>query len=115
MDYFFDFLFGVRGIKQQTVPLPVARLREGGFFYVRMLRLQFFEIFFAVAENEFYHAEVFKYYSEDHHYLHINEDYPLYMEETPEVDIETDYPEEIEEGEGEDEIYTGDIFEGIDH
>ena len=62
------------------------------------------------------HVELyFKYYLSDHRYLHINEDYPLYMEETPEVDIETEYPEDIEEGEGEDEIYTGDIFEGLNH
>ena len=62
------------------------------------------------------HVEIlFKYYLQDNHFLYVNEDYPLYMEEKPEVDIESDYPEDIEEGEGEDEIYTGDIFEGIDH
>ncbi len=62
------------------------------------------------------HIELlFKYYLSDHHELHINEQYPLYMEETPEVEVESDYPEDIEEGEGEDEIYTGDIFEGIKH
>ena len=62
------------------------------------------------------HIEIlFKYYLQDNHYLYVNEDYPLYMEEKPEVELETDYPEDLEEGEGEDEIYTGDIFEGIDH
>ena len=30
------------------------------------------------------------------------------------VDVEGDeYPEDIEEGEGEDQIFTGDIFEGL--
>ena len=62
------------------------------------------------------HVEIlFKYYLQDNHYLYVNEDYPLYMEEKPEIELETDYPEDLEEGEGEDEIYTGDIFEGIDH
>lgn len=60
------------------------------------------------------HVEIiFKYYLSDHHHLEINDDYPLYLEEQPEVEIETDYPDDIEEGEGEDEIYTGDIFEGL--
>ena len=58
---------------------------------------------------------VFRYYLSDNHTLHINEDYPLYMEEKVEAQYDTDYPEDIEEGEGEDEIYTGDIFEGLDH
>ena len=60
------------------------------------------------------HVEIlFKYYLSDHHHLEINEEYPLYLEEQPDVEIETEYPDDIEEGEGEDEIYTGDIFEGI--
>lgn len=62
------------------------------------------------------HIEIiFKYYLSDHRYIHINEEYPLYLEEQPEVDVQTDYPDDIEEGEGEDEIYTGDIFEGLNH
>lgn len=60
------------------------------------------------------HIEIlFKYYSSDHHHLEINEEYPLYLEEQPDVEIDTEYPDDIEEGEGEDEIYTGDIFEGL--
>lgn len=62
------------------------------------------------------HVEiVFRYYLSDHRYLHINDDYPLYLDEKPSVDIEAEYPDDIEEGEGEDEIYTGDIFEGLKH
>lgn len=57
----------------------------------------------------------FHYYLYDHHALHVNKDYPLYLEERPDIQIETGYSEELEEGEGEDEIYTGDIFSGIDH
>lgn len=60
------------------------------------------------------HVEIlFKYYSIDHHLLEVNDDYPLYLEETPDVEIDTEYPDDIEEGEGEDEIYTGDIFAGL--
>ena len=60
------------------------------------------------------HVEIlFKYYLSDHHLLEINDDYPLYLEETPDVEIDTEYPDDIEEGEGEDEIYTGDIFAGL--
>ena len=60
------------------------------------------------------HVEIrFEYYLSDHHYLHVNEQYPLYLEEQPSVEVETEYPDDIEEGEGEDEIYTGDIFEGL--
>ena len=60
------------------------------------------------------HVEIlFKYYLSNHHHLEINEQYPLYLEEQADVEIETEYPDDIEEGEGEDEIYTGDIFEGI--
>ena len=56
----------------------------------------------------------FRYYLSDHHSLHLNEDYPLYLEAKDEIEVESDYSsEELEEGEGEDEIYTGDIFEGI--
>lgn len=55
----------------------------------------------------------FRYYLSDHHSLHINEDYPLYLEGQTEVEIESEVSEELEEGEGEDEIYTGDIFKGL--
>lgn len=55
----------------------------------------------------------FHYYLSDHHALHVNPDYPLYLEERGEVEFESESSEELEEGEGEDEIYTGDIFEGI--
>ena len=62
------------------------------------------------------HVEIrFEYYLSDHHYLHVNEQYPLYLEEQPSVEVETEYPDDIEEGEEEDEIYTGDIFEGLKH
>ena len=56
---------------------------------------------------------VFKYYSVDHYYKHLNPDYPLFLEDKNIVNMEETYSEEMEEGEGEDEIFTGDIFESI--
>ena len=60
------------------------------------------------------HLEVlFKYYSVDHYYKHLNPDYPLFLEDKNTVTFREEYSEEMEEGEGEDQIYTEDIFKGI--
>ena len=60
------------------------------------------------------HIEIlFKYYLSDHHSLEVNDDYPLYLEEQNDIEVDTEYPDDIEEGEGEDQIYTGDMFEGL--
>lgn len=56
---------------------------------------------------------VFKYYSVDHYYKHLNPDYPLFLEDKNTVTFSEEYSEEMEEGEGEDQIYTEDIFKGI--
>lgn len=56
----------------------------------------------------------FKYYSEDDRYTKINPDYPRYISEENLVDVDNEYPEDLEEGENEDQIYTGDIFAGLD-
>ena len=55
----------------------------------------------------------FKYYSEDDRYTKINPDYPRFISEENLVDVDNEYPEDLEEGEDEDQIYTGDIFEGL--
>lgn len=55
----------------------------------------------------------FTYYSQDDRYTKINSDYPRYISDENLVGIDDEYPEELEEGEEDDEIYTGDIFEGI--
>ena len=55
----------------------------------------------------------FTYYSQDDRYTKINSSYPRYISEENLVDVDDEYPEDIEEGEGEDELYTGDIFEGL--
>lgn len=60
------------------------------------------------------HLEIiFKYYSVDHYYKHLNPDYPLFLEDKNTVTFSEEYSEEMEEGEGDDQIYTEDIFKGI--
>ena len=60
------------------------------------------------------HLEVvFKYYSQDHYFKKMNPDYPLFLEDKNIVNFDEEYREDMEEGEGEDEIFTGDIFENI--
>lgn len=54
----------------------------------------------------------FKYYSQDSRATKLNGAYPRYITEENLVDIDEDY-EEREEGEGDDEIFTGDIFQGL--
>lgn len=56
----------------------------------------------------------FYYYSQDNRYSYINPDYPRYLE-GDEPEFENYESEELEEGDGEDQIYTGDIFEEHKH
>ena len=53
---------------------------------------------------------VFNYFSQDNFYESLNEDYPRYIENENLVNFDEDYDENIEEGEGDDQIFTGDIF-----
>ena len=52
----------------------------------------------------------FYYYSEDNRYTKLNESYPRFIATDNLVDIEEEDYENMEEGEGEDDIFTGDIF-----
>ena len=45
--------------------------------------------------------------------LDVNDDYPRYLTEENEVDLSFDESEERNEGDGDDEIYTGDIFQDV--
>ena len=55
-------------------------------------------------------AVEFYYYSEDNRYEKINEDYPRFITDDNLVDVE-DYEEaQYIEGDGKDEVFTGDIF-----
>ena len=56
----------------------------------------------------------FYYYSQDDRYQKINPDYPRFISEENLVGLEDDdQVEDREEGEDDDQIYTGDIFEGL--
>ena len=66
-----------------------------------------------ISEVAIHLEVVFKYYSVDHYYKHLNPDYPLLLEDKNTVTFSEEYSEEMEEGEGEDQIYTEDIFKGI--
>ena len=56
----------------------------------------------------------FTYYSQDDRYQKINDSYPRYLSEDNLVDVESgEYPEDLEEGDEENQIFTGDIFKGL--
>lgn len=59
-------------------------------------------------------AVEFFYYSQENRYTKINDSYPRFITEENLVDVEDeDALEDMEEGEDEDQIFTGDIFEGL--
>ena len=73
------------------------------------------EVLFHYVSQVAVHVDIiFNYHFASEHFAKINEKYDLFLEEELEdsLDDET-YQEELNEGEGEDEIYTGDIFEGV--
>ena len=53
---------------------------------------------------------VFNYFSQDNFYENLNDDYPRYIENENLVNFDEEYDENLEEGEGDDQIFTGDIF-----
>lgn len=55
---------------------------------------------------------IFHYYSVDDRVVSFNNEYPRYIKESNVVDFQTD-DNEYEEGEEDDQIYTGNIFEDI--
>ena len=54
----------------------------------------------------------FIYYGYHDHFVKLNPEYPHYLTEEDREEDEV-YSEEMEEGEDEGQIYTGDIFEGL--
>ena len=66
-----------------------------------------------ISEVAIHLEVVFRYYSVDHYHKKLNSDYPLFLEDKNLVNFDEEYNEDMEEGEEEDEIYTGDIFEGL--
>ena len=55
----------------------------------------------------------FYYYSEDNRYSKFNENYPRFIASDNLVNVADEDYEDMEEGEGEDEIFTGDIFQNF--
>ena len=67
----------------------------------------------AIGELAIHKTVEFYYYSEENRYQKIHDSYPRYITEENLVDTDVEYDDDIEEGEEDDQIYTGDIFEGI--
>ena len=68
----------------------------------------------AIGDLAIHKTVEFYYYSEGNRYEKINDDYPRYITEENLVDTGAEYDADIEEGEEDDQLYTGDIFEGLD-
>ena len=66
-----------------------------------------------IGEVAIHVAVEFTYYSQDNRYTKINPDYPRFISDENLVGLDDEYPEDIDEGEEDDEIFTGDIFEGL--
>ncbi len=64
-----------------------------------------------IGEVAIHKAIEFYYYSQDNRFQKINENYPRFITEDNLVDVDADHDDEdLEEGEGDDQIYTGDVF-----
>ncbi|HNX15878.1 MAG TPA: hypothetical protein PKO28_00670 [Bacilli bacterium] len=65
-----------------------------------------------IGEVAIHTAVEFYYYSQDNRYQKINDKYPRYITEENLVSTDTEDvdEEELEEGEEDDQIYTGDVF-----
>ncbi|MDD2208988.1 MAG: hypothetical protein PHW23_00610 [Bacilli bacterium] len=64
-----------------------------------------------IGEVAIHKTVEFYYYSQDNRFQNINENYPRFITEDNLVDVDTDHDDEdLEEGEGDDQIYTGDVF-----
>ena len=67
----------------------------------------------AIGEVAIHKTIEFYYYSEENRYQKIHEQYPRFITQENLVDTDVEYDEDIEEGEDDDQIYTGDIFKDI--
>ena len=78
------------------------------------LQAQAKEAIFHYLSEVAIHIEItFFYFYQGEHFVRLNESYPDYLTESNEVKIEDEFEGEYVEGEGEGEIFTGDIFENI--
>lgn len=67
----------------------------------------------AIGEIAIHKTIEFYYYDKEDRYQVLNNDYPRFISEENLVDVEQEYDEEMEEGEEDDQVYTGDIFKGV--
>lgn len=67
----------------------------------------------AIGDVAIHKTVEFYYYAPENRYQKLNEQYPRYISEDNLVDTEQYYDENIEEGEEDDQIFTGDIFKDI--
>lgn len=68
----------------------------------------------ACKEYSVHTRVLFSYYDPNHYYEKINNDYPEYIDESPEIELnESEYDEESDYSE--DDLYTGNMFEDLDN
>ncbi len=67
----------------------------------------------AIGEVAIHKTVEFYYYSEENRYQKLNDNYPRFITQENLVDADYEYDEDMEEGEEDDQIYTGDIFKDI--
>ena len=67
----------------------------------------------SIGELAIHKTLEFYYYSQDNRFEKIDDSYPRFMSDDNLVDIDAEYNEDLEEGEEEDQIYTGDIFSDL--
>lgn len=67
----------------------------------------------SIGEVAIHKTVEFYYYSEENRYQKIHDQYPRFITDDNLVDTEQEYDEDMEEGEDDDQIFTGDIFQGI--
>lgn len=93
-----------RAIIEVKAPEELERLQENAK-----------EILFHFVSQVAIHVEVvFSYYCHHDRFVKLNPEYPNYMEDSNLVNAEEEYHEDMEEGEEDDQIFTGDIFENIE-
>ena len=67
----------------------------------------------AIGDVAIHKTIEFYYYHEENRYEKIHDSYPRYITDENLVNTDVEYDEDIEEGEEDDQIYTGDIFAGL--
>ena len=105
-----------KGVEQTSwrVVIEVVALDQFAF-----MQMEAKEILTHYVSQVAVHLEVlFRYFKKNDHYEHINPEYPLYMTENLNRSHlgegeSCDDDEELSEGDGDDEIFTGDMFDGL--